>query len=471
MDVVEQPLEIKKEVKKRKKYRKRGEPKEVKPKKLKNKDLKGHLDLYILEINDINDIGKIQSTFDNVKILGQLLVLFNLEHMEYCLEEITNSRYDFRRLLINLYNRDKNEFGYNGKKEYISWGVNRGVGKNKGGWVFNLPEDIKVPTGFFNFSTREELIFNLIKTHSNEDALIETNSPQIFEIIKKLRDNVSLDTTSSSYTIESVSPLTISTLEDKHDDYLNKIILSDCFDYLNHIKNESVDLVITDPPYNVSVQNSVGAYGLDRTGMFFGEWDGQFDTEKWVHHIAPKVKEGGQVIIFNSFRNISHVIKVLKAYGYEIIDIPFWLKTNPIPHLREITYVHSMEHAVWAVRTNGKPLSQLNVTFNGKPYIKKTKQKSDYNDGVITASSHAKQNERFHTTQKPLWLFNKLIQNHSNVGDLVLDTFMGSGTTAVSCISLKRDYMGCELEQEYYDNSMIRLNKVKRKSKYIFKQN
>lgn len=446
--------------------------KEIKDKNLNeiksDKDFKGDIDLYLLFIDKEDDIGLVKDLVHKVKLSGQVMLFMPLKHLGEATDELMLTGFDYKRLLVNQFNRDKKEFGYYGDKIYMAWGINRGIKKNKGGWVFNKPEDLKFHTGFFNHPNLELLIEDVVNIHTNKDSKIQTNSELAYKLIKDNRD-IELDKSSSYYLGETILPITVDNTEIKNEEYKNNIIQQDCFEYLQHIEDNSVDLVITDPPYNISIENSVNAYGGARTGMDFGAWDYGFQTDKWLHYIAPKVREGGQMLIFNSYKNIGIMMKVLEAYGYEVVGLPMWLKTNPIPHLTDITYVSSMEHALWLVRTNGKPLKELDVVFNGKPYVKKTKKKSDYNDGIILSSPHSKQSERFHTTQKPVWLFNKLIQNHSNTGDLVMDTFMGSGTTAVCSQGLNRNYLGCELDDEYFAKSTERLNKTKRKSKSIFK--
>ena len=433
-----------------------------------DKDYKGDTDLYLLFINKEDDIGLVKELVNKVKLSGQVMMFMPLKYLGDATDELMLTGFDYKRLLVNQYNRDKKDFGYYGDKVYMAWGINRGLKKNKGGWVFNKPEDLKFHTGFFNHPNLESLVKDVLELHTNKDSKVQTNNKEVFEIIEGVR-NVELDDSETFYVGETILPISVENKEVRNDTYKNNIIQQDCFEYLQHIKDNSVDLVITDPPYNISIENSVNAYGGARTGMDFGAWDYGFQTDKWLHYIAPKVREGGQMLIFNSYKNIGIMMKVLEGYGYEVVGLPMWLKTNPIPHLTELTYVSSMEHALWVVRTNGKSLQELGVVFNGKPYVKKTKKKSDYNDGIILSSPHSKQGERFHTTQKPVWLFNKLIQNHSNAGDLVMDTFMGSVTTAVCSQGLNRNYLGCELDDEYFAKSTERLNKTKRKTKSIFK--
>jgi len=239
---------------------------------------------------------------------------------------------------------------------------------------------------------------------------------------------------------------------------LNKIYQGDSFELLKKVDDSSVDLLLTDPPYNISQKGGEEAYGGGRVGLDFGDWDYGFDIAGWLGAVIPKIKEGsGQVIIFNSYYNVELIARVLEKHGFNVHTVPlYWIKTNPIPHFPKRMPVSSMEHFVWATKGD-------NYVFNEEFF-----KGINYNRGRYEASSHEGQNERFHTTQKPLSLWNKLLKVHSNVGDVVLDTFGGSGVTAVSCTRLRRKYLVFELGEEYYEKSSSRLKRERRRPKTLW---
>ena len=100
--------------------------------------------------------------------------------------------------------------------------------------------------------------------------------------------------------------------------------------------------------------------------------------------------------------------------------------------------------------TNCREIALIGVK-GGKPTFN-----SEYDNGIYKYPLQGGKN-RFHPTQKSLLLFEELIDKHSNEGDLVLDTFLGSGTTAIACKNKKRKFTGCEISQEYYDKIMTLL--------------
>lgn len=239
---------------------------------------------------------------------------------------------------------------------------------------------------------------------------------------------------------------------------LNKIHYGDCFELIKEIEDNSIDLLLTDPPYNISKKGGEEAYGGGRVGLDFGDWDYGFDIAGWLESVMSKIKEdGGQVIIFNSYYNLEMISRVLEKGGFKVHTTPtYWIKTNPIPHFPDRMPVSSMEHMVWATKGD-------NYTFNTDLL-----SGQNFERGRYEASSHEDQKQRFHTTQKPLSLWGNLLRVHSNVGDIVLDTFGGSGTTAVSCTRLRRNYFVFENDENYYPKSVSRVSGEKRRSKTLW---
>lgn len=231
---------------------------------------------------------------------------------------------------------------------------------------------------------------------------------------------------------------------------LNRIYNTDCIKGMEQVDNESIDLLLTDPPYNVTRDSNFSSMG--RTGVDFGDWDRGFNQEDWLKVACNKVKTGGSAIIFNDYKNIGIMTKVLEENGFTIKELLVWKKPNPMPRNTDRLYVTSVEIAIWAIKGKG-------WTFN--------KQRDSYEDGVfVFPTVHS--GERVHPTQKPIALIETLLKIHSNKDDVVLDCFMGSATTAIACENLKRQYIGFELDSNMYKKADKRLNRAKRKPKGLF---
>lgn len=212
---------------------------------------------------------------------------------------------------------------------------------------------------------------------------------------------------------------------------LNKIYNEDCISGMEKI-DKLVDMVLTDPPYNISVKNNFKTM-KGRQGIDFGEWDKGFDLTSWIPTALSKLKNGGNIIIFNDWKNMSYIKDCLEENGCLIKEMIQWKKPNPMPRNRDRLYVTSCEFAIWA--TKGK-----NWTFNRQ---RNTYENTIFEYPVVSSS------KRIHPTQKPVELFNDLIKIHTNEGDTILDPFMGSATTAISAINTKRNFIGFELDATY----------------------
>ena len=238
-----------------------------------------------------------------------------------------------------------------------------------------------------------------------------------------------------------------------------KLENADCFDFLKTIENNSVDLVLIDPPYEVSRDTNFAKSepkGNDtdrfRMSMEFGDWDNNFtgldDVIKECYRI---LKKGGTIICFYDLWKITILKKYFEDAKFKQIRFIEWIKTNPVPINSRVNYLtNAREIAIIGVKDK-KP------TFN-----------SIYDNGVYEENGElykfpiCHDKGRFHPTQKPVDLICALIEKHSNKGDIVLDCFSGSGTTAVSCIKTERNFIGCEIDKSFFNKSTERMDKEKK---------
>lgn len=216
-----------------------------------------------------------------------------------------------------------------------------------------------------------------------------------------------------------------------------KLIYGDALDCLQDFKD--IDLILTDPPYNISRSNNLQTLSGNRQGVDFGEWDAHsVEPADWIPLAAETLSKNGSMIVFCGIRQASYVIEAMERSGLRFKDCIRWIKTNPMPRNRDRRYVVDYEFAVWGAK--GK------WTFH--------RQSDTYDRPEIRCSYPAK---RLHPTQKPVQLMEDLISRHSNVGDTVLDPFMGSGTTGVACQNLGREFIGIEKDAGYFAAAQDRL--------------
>jgi site-specific DNA-methyltransferase (adenine-specific) len=223
---------------------------------------------------------------------------------------------------------------------------------------------------------------------------------------------------------------------------------SSCFDFLPCLPTGGVDLVLIDPPYDVSRKTGFSSVkaGVKRfaVSMDFGDWDWGFEgLDKVITEVYRSLRNGGTAIVFYDLWKLSYLAQWLEKAGFVQLRLIEWVKTNPVPLNSKNNYLTNAREIALVATKKGKP------TFNSR-----------YDNGIYRFPICHEAN-RFHPTQKPTALIRELIEKHSNPGDLVVDCFSGSGTTAAACIETGRSFKGCELSKEYWLKSHVRLEALK----------
>ena len=174
----------------------------------------------------------------------------------------------------------------------------------------------------------------------------------------------------------------------------------------------------------------------------YGDWDYQFTLEKlcmFLKHIHRILRDGGTCIVFFDLWKITNLKDMMEGEKFKQIRLVEWIKTNPQPINSKINYLTNCREIALLGIKKSKP------TFNSK-----------YDKGIYNYPLQGGK-DRFHPTQKSLPLFEDLIQKHSNEGDIVLDCFAGSATTAIAAIKTNRKFTGCELDKEYFTKAKERI--------------
>ena len=176
----------------------------------------------------------------------------------------------------------------------------------------------------------------------------------------------------------------------------------------------------------------------------YGKWDSEFTLEKldlFIKHFHRILRDGGTCIVFFDIWKLTNLKDILEGSKFKQLRFIEWIKTNPQPINSSVNYLTNCREIALLGIKKSKP------TFNSK-----------YDKGIYEYPLQGGK-ERFHPTQKSLPLFEDLIKKHSNEGDLVLDCFAGSATTGVAALKTNRRFIGCELDEEYYEKASERLEK------------
>jgi len=251
----------------------------------------------------------------------------------------------------------------------------------------------------------------------------------------------------------------------------NYIYQGDCRNILHkEIDEKSIALIFADPPYNLS-GNGLTWKG-NKTGgdwyMVNEEWDKmtapeylQF-TRNWLSGCARALKDNGSIYISCTYHNIAEVMITLKQLGFEIKNVITWQKTNAMPNMTKRVFTHSTEFVVWAVKGkkwvfNYDELKKINPDRQQDGALKQMRDVWQLPLVQGKERMHGKDGRALHPTQKPEELLRRIIIASSNKGDIVLDPFLGSGTTAAVAQRMERRWVGIESSKKYVTLAKERL--------------
>jgi len=231
---------------------------------------------------------------------------------------------------------------------------------------------------------------------------------------------------------------------------LNKIYNMDCFEGIKNIPDNSVDLIVTDPPYNIGddVKSTKQGNNIISTKLAWGEWD-CFEKEEYdlffINYLKECyriLKDGGTIYCFSARKDNGFFIREAVKIGFKYLNSLVIIKDNPLPHFNKTNWRSSFELCFYACKGD-KP-----KTFN---FLSQNQMINKYN--YLIGKKYTN-----HPTEKPLEFIKLLIKVNSNENDVVFDGFMGSGTTAVASKQLNRNFIGFEISKEYLKMSNNRLN-------------
>ena len=238
---------------------------------------------------------------------------------------------------------------------------------------------------------------------------------------------------------------------------LNKIYNLDCPEFMRNVKDNSIDLIFADPPYNLSKSNfkmKFSKTGGADLSTDKGAWDklskDEFEvfTEKWLKESFRILKKTGSIWVAGTYHNIHLTGYLLEKIGFEILNEILWHKTDATPNLSCTRFVADHENFLWARKDKKNVFNYEDVKrINGGKQMRSIWPRGKTAGG-----------KRVHPTQKPEWLLERIILATSKKNAVVFDPFLGSGTTAVVAKKLGRQYLGTELDRDYFKIAEARIN-------------
>ena len=247
----------------------------------------------------------------------------------------------------------------------------------------------------------------------------------------------------------------------------NKIINGNSLQELKKIPDESFDLVFADPPYNLQLKNQLIRPDRSRVNAVNDKWD-QFESFKvyddftinWLSQCRRVLKKNGSIWIIGSYHNIFRVGAKIQDLGFWILNDVIWDKNNPMPNFRGTRFTNAHETLIWASKDKN---SKYTFNYQSLKCLNDDLQiRSTWNLPICNGNERLKENgKKVHSTQKPESLLHRILLASSNKNDLILDPFLGSGTTAVVTKKLGRIFYGIEKDKRYFDAANKRLKRTK----------
>ena len=218
---------------------------------------------------------------------------------------------------------------------------------------------------------------------------------------------------------------------------MGKLINGGCMEYMRTLEDESIDLIVTDPPYPTTSRGHAGNSGgmlqkeINKKGKVFEH--NNIDCTEYAPEFYRVLKDGSHCYVMTNHINLIKMLNVFTDCGFHFIKSLIWNKGNKIMGQY---YMSQFEYILFFRKGYGKKINNCGTADILSVPNKKTKDTNGKN---------------IHDTEKPVELMKILIENSTQKGDIVLDPFVGVGATALACIESERDYIGIELDENYYN--------------------
>lgn len=254
----------------------------------------------------------------------------------------------------------------------------------------------------------------------------------------------------------------------KFDDLPKDVILKgNCIDIMKGLPARSVDLIFADPPYNLQLNGELHRPNNTKVDAVDDDWD-KFDslaaydqfTREWLSAARRILKDDGAIWVIGSYHNVFRLGVALQDMGFWVLNDIIWNKTNPMPNFRGRRFCNAHETMIWASKSKD---SKYCFNYEAmKAMNDELQMRSDWTMPICSGGERLKGDDgkKAHPTQKPEALLHRVIMSTTDMGDLVLDPFFGTGTTGAVAKKLGRHFIGIEQEQDYINHAKQRLDGI-----------
>jgi site-specific DNA-methyltransferase (adenine-specific) len=245
-----------------------------------------------------------------------------------------------------------------------------------------------------------------------------------------------------------------------------ELVKGDCLETLNKLPESSIDMIFADPPYNLS-NDGFTCQGGKMVTVNKGNWDKskgfendvEFHSE-WIRACKRVLKKDGSIWISGTYHSIFQCGFMLQKHGFHILNDIAWFKPNASPNLSCRFFTASHETLIWARKDKkGKHTFNYEAMKNGDFPKDKIKVPNKQMRSVWWNPTTPKIEKEYgkHPTQKPLDVLERIVIASTNPGDIVLDPFMGSGTTGLAAMKYGRNFIGIERDKSFFNLAKNRI--------------
>ena len=247
---------------------------------------------------------------------------------------------------------------------------------------------------------------------------------------------------------------------------LDQVLLGDCVPVMGMLPSASVHCVFADPPYNLQLKGELRRPDDSLVDGVDDEWDkfGDFAaydkfTRTWLGECRRLLQKDGTIWVIGAYHNIFRIGSILQDLGFWILNDVVWRKANPMPNFRGRRFTNAHETLIWAAR--GKD-SRYRFNYQAMKALNDDLQmRSDWFLPLCTGPERLRNQHglKLHPTQKPEALLHRILMASTAPGDVVLDPFLGTGTTAAVAKRLHRHFIGIERHPAYVEAAIGRVRR------------
>ncbi len=251
-----------------------------------------------------------------------------------------------------------------------------------------------------------------------------------------------------------------------HELPLDQVLLGDCVSIMEMLPTASIDCVFADPPYNLQLRGELRRPDDSLVDGVDDDWDrfadfSEYDrfTRGWLGECRRLLRKDGTIWVIGAYHNIFRIGAMLQDMGFWILNDVVWRKSNPMPNFRGRRFTNAHETMIWAARSRD---SRYRFNYQAMKALNDDLQmRSDWLIPLCTGPERLRNQHglKLHPTQKPEALLHRVMLSSTSPGDVILDPFLGTGTSAAVAKRLHRHFIGIERHPAYVEAALGRIKR------------